>query len=536
MAITVTDNRTAVDRFDVATNLSSPVAGETLNQFTTDPDPKELTAHYGIAVSTEESEILATISSVDLSSGVLVYGWSLALGTMDTVANLGISMVLGDGTNTNAYEVAGGALAVFRHSAGQPSYQCMLLDTGALPAGGSKALRGTFGSISLSALTEFGANYNTLSKALGGASNCFTDQFFYGNGGLTITGTETATLLDDLAAKDAGNVSDEAYGICRDLEGGIFGVQGQLLFGDTGSGTDTLSIINQTLKFEDFSGVGNDKFGLTWQGGSGTQTFVVDNSTLFCPTTTGAFITASDTDIESLDITNSNILNFTLGDTDIVFCTDATNGPNHDISNNKFIGCAQINPGKTAFQDNTIDSTTDANGGMIIDSVVSMTNISGLVFISDGTGHAIYITATGTYTFTNFSYSGYGADDTTDAVVYNNSGGLVTINLSGGGTPTVRNGASASTTVNVSRTLTITGLTTSTEVRIIDPSDNSELDGVENSGTTFAYVYTFAPATTIHIVILHIDKEYERFAYLLTDSDENFPTQQRVDRVYSNPA
>ena len=37
-----------------------------------------------------------------------------------------------------------------------------------------------------------------------------------------------------------------------------------------------------------------------------------------------------------------------------------------------------------------------------------------------------------------------GADGTTDAAIYNNSGGAITLNISGGGdTPTVRNGASA---------------------------------------------------------------------------------------------
>ena len=531
MVITVTDNRTNVDRFDVSTNLSSPVGGESLVQFTSDPDPKELTAHYGMAISTEEGEIVATISPVNLSAGVLIYIWVLPLGTMDSVANYGVSAVLGDGTNTRAYQVAGAAVAVFRHNTGQPSYQCILIDTGNLPT--SKALQG--GTLDDTAVTEFGANYVTLSKALGGASNCFTDQIFYGNGGLTITITDSGSgWLADLAAKDAGNVSDEAYGICRDLGGGIYGLQGQILLGSTITDSDTLSMVDQTLKFEDFSGVGIDKFGLTIQGNStGTQTITITNSTLFCPVGTGAFLTATDINVDSFDMIGSNILNF---DQNIALCTDATNGPNHDISSNKFVGCAQINPGKTAFQDNTIDSTIDANGAMIIDSIVSMTNISGLSFISGGTGHAIYITQPGTYTFTEFSYDGYGADDTTDAVVYNNSGGLVTINLSGGGTPTVRNGASATTDVNVSRTLTITGLLANTEVRIIDPSDNSELDGVENSGTSFAYVYTYAPATTVHLVFLHIDYNYRRIPYLLTDSDENFPFQYTTDRVYSNPS
>lgn len=531
MVINVTDNRILVDEADSTTDWSSPVGGEAIELITSDPDPKELSGHLGMAVSTEESEILHTLAAPDdLSAGVLVYIWVLPLGTMDSVANYGVSAVLGDGTNTNKYQVAGAEKAVFRHYSGQPSYQCILIDTGALPTGA--ALRGTFGSFNDAAVTELGANYKTLSKALGGGNNCFTDVIKYGNGGLTIIGTETTDLLTDLSALDASNANGGAYGICRDLGGGVFGVQGKILLGDTGSGNDTLSIEDQTLKFENFSGIGTDKFGIVIQGGTGTQAITFKNSTLFSPVGVGVYLTATETDVNSFDMTGCLIKNF---DQSISLCADATNGPNHDISDNSFVACAQINPGKTAFQDNIIDSTANADGGMLIDSGVSMTNISGLDFISDGTGHAIYITHASTYTFTSFSYTGYGADDTTDAVVYNNSGGLVTINLSGGGTPTVRNGSGASTDVNVSRTLTITNLISASEVRIIDPSDNSELDGIESSGTTFPYVYTYTPATTVHIVVLHIDYEYERIPYTLTDSDENFPVQLKDDRVYSNP-
>ena len=64
-------------------------------------------------------------------------------------------------------------------------------------------------------------------------------------------------------------------------------------------------------------------------------------------------------------------------------------------------------------------------------------------------GHAIEITNTGTYSFSGNTFSGYGADGTNDAAIYNNSGGAVTINVeSGGDTPTVRNGSGASTTIN----------------------------------------------------------------------------------------
>ena len=63
-------------------------------------------------------------------------------------------------------------------------------------------------------------------------------------------------------------------------------------------------------------------------------------------------------------------------------------------------------------------------------------------------GHAIEITTAGAYTFSGNTFTGYGADGTTSAAIYNNSGGAVTLNISGGGdTPTIRNGAGASTTV-----------------------------------------------------------------------------------------
>jgi len=89
----------------------------------------------------------------------------------------------------------------------------------------------------------------------------------------------------------------------------------------------------------------------------------------------------------------------------------------------------------------------DANtaDGVAFITTNTLNNISNCDFtFSDG--HAIEITATGTYTFTNNTLTGYGAIGTNDAAIYNNSGGLVTINYTGT-QPTYRNGASASTVV-----------------------------------------------------------------------------------------
>jgi hypothetical protein len=75
---------------------------------------------------------------------------------------------------------------------------------------------------------------------------------------------------------------------------------------------------------------------------------------------------------------------------------------------------------------------------------------------SVSSGHAIRITAAGTYTLDGNIFNNFGADGTNSAAIFNDSGGTVTLNIIGGGnTPTVRNGTGASTTVNNPITITV---------------------------------------------------------------------------------
>lgn len=111
---------------------------------------------------------------------------------------------------------------------------------------------------------------------------------------------------------------------------------------------------------------------------------------------------------------------------------------------------------------------------------------------SSGGGHALVITAPGSYTLDGLIFAGYGADDSTDAAVYNNSGGAVTLSVSGGGsTPTVRNGTSASTTVESGAGITVEGLVTGSRVVAKKVSDNTVLfNGSESTGSiTFSTTY-----------------------------------------------
>lgn len=152
--------------------------------------------------------------------------------------------------------------------------------------------------------------------------------------------------------------------------------------------------------------------------------------------------------------------------------------------------------GATLLQPEGIELNGGAMDGCTIDmSAVSPavttddpSLISNCTFISDGDGHAIELTDPGTYTFTGNTFSGYGADGTTDAAIYNNSGGAVTINVAGGGdTPTVRNGTGASTTVNNNVTLTLENVVVGSAIRIELEADGSLVEYRLADATTEAF-------------------------------------------------
>ena len=461
MTVVVTDNRTdpTNGQADSTTGWTGSIAPSLV---TSNPNPVELTGSLGQVVSTTIEDIELAITSRNMSAGELVYVWCLANGIMDTQVNGGQGVLLHDGTNQIGYHVAGSDKAAFRHNSKSVGWQCMLLDTGSLPANFT-ARAGAEASLVLTAITAVGAMYKTLAKSVGGAVNCFTDIIRIGNGGITITGGGTGTegTFLEIATEDSSDVSLKAYGICHEVASGVFGLQGALTFGDS-AGTLSVDFKDQdvTVVFED-RGIGTDKYKITIaNNATGNTDFQLgikvgtdggsNGCSLTCPVGVGAAFDASDTDVELVLLYGGQFANY---DQLFKFSSDATNGPNHEVFGYTFSGCAQIDIGLVKFENNTIVNTVDANGGILGNR--SLTN---LTFISDGTGHAIYITSPGTYSYAGLSFSGYGADGTTDAVVYNNSGGLVTLNIaSDSDTPTVRNGTSATTSVVISPvTLTVT--------------------------------------------------------------------------------
>lgn len=175
-------------------------------------------------------------------------------------------------------------------------------------------------------------------------------------------------------------------------------------------------------------------------------------------------------------------------------------------------------------------------------SVASPSIFTSNVFVgSASTGHAIRITTPGTYTFSGNTFTSFGANGTTSAAIYNDSGGLVTLNIAGGGnTPTVRNGVGASTTINNNVTVTLTGLRDNTEVRVYTTTTTTELAGIEDAtaGTADARTFSFALAAGTVIDIRIHNRTYEALSvigYTVPSLDASLPISQRFDRNYSNP-
>lgn len=126
---------------------------------------------------------------------------------------------------------------------------------------------------------------------------------------------------------------------------------------------------------------------------------------------------------------------------------------------------------------------------------------------SGSTGHAIRITSPGTYSFTGNTFTGFGADGTNYAAIFNDSGGAVTLNLSGGTTPTIRNGTSATTTLVNAVTVKVTVKDVNTglgidgaRVLLEKVSDGTDiLSGTTNSSGVIqdtAYNYVSSTAVT----------------------------------------
>jgi hypothetical protein len=200
-------------------------------------------------------------------------------------------------------------------------------------------------------------------------------------------------------------------------------------------------------------------------------------------------------------------------------------------------GCGLITAAGASVTNNTIGGSTAAVA--LLWNVATNPNgkLDGTAFQSSGTGHAIEFGPNTPDTIALFGvgFSGYGADDTANAAIFNNSGKNIEIIILGGGSvPTVHNGSGASTDVvtgqrNLSFSVAdASGPVTGYEWRLYDStgapagSFGTELAGEEAAGEADQnYSYTYGADTPVVLQVLHDDYIEAIVKSTLIDADRD---------------
>ena len=299
----------------------------------------------------------------------------------------------------------------------------------------------------LNAVDEVGGGFTSITMISGNFANVLIDQFTIGTG-LRVDGTGNSWSTIETAE------STNVWGWQIELLGAYIWRGGVYLGPSTGTATSSFTDTGQVITFA-AENVATGFYDINIRGTNTTVSF------------TQHVISAEDPTVARWNLT-----------------LDGTSVPTFDDSASLFKGFDVI----TLQTGSTLDGTTLDNGNSIIQNNATITNCSisnantadGVALIQSDNlanisncsftfsdGHAIEITTPGTYAFSGNTFTGYGADGTNDAAIYNNSGGSVTINSSNNTGITVRDGAGATTDVVDAVTVTVSGVSEGTSVQVI---------------------------------------------------------------------
>jgi len=311
--------------------------------------------------------------------------------------------------------------------------------------------------------------------ARGNVDNLFLDRMtFINNGSYAFTinaGTSgTPITLDTLVSQDRDPTN--GWGLFTQGVGQSFTLFASMEWGTPTGTADSYFSQSDSQIYLDGQQVGTGHFIFRTIGNAtGTNSFVLDNCVLVS-SGEPAIWDYTDTNMNIIDIQSSQYID--MG----TISWPVTGGTTRQVLSSTFINCGQIDFSTITATNCSIIGSRNANGAILLDADGNSTNQTGLTFTSDGTGHGVEITAAGSYTFNNWEFSGYstaspGTNSTpssgsTDAMVFNNSGGAVTITVSGGTNVTVRNAASSTTTVINNATVSLTRLLGNTEISVLE--------------------------------------------------------------------
>jgi len=494
--------------------------------------------------SQEIAYVYVGITATDLRN-TRIYGWILPPGSISNASNGGLRIYLGDGTNNIGYYVGGNDTSLFT----QGTWVCLTLDTSNLPSNFT-AENGSEASLDLQNITRVGLGVNNPEKAAGNTPNAWVDVIRYGTG-LRVTGGTVGDEATFSQILSASNNTDNYYGIIREIGTGIYGIQGDLIFGSGSTATDSVRFVESdiTLIVEDkvFDSTGTNlpikilgehnttgeftaSFGTPVSSGddlSGRGGLSIINTN---PSQSIEF-DFSDPNIEVFNLYGSTLLNVQGA---VSFSGDVTNGPNHNIAGTTFNNCSQVDFGRTFTRNNIFSAHSQSitEGALLWNNNINIKNTS---FLANAV--AVEHEQAGTFTYDNLTFS----DNTYD--ILNTSNGAVTASTTNGSNPSIAkvfNAGTSTTDVATSNTLTLTNIQSGSEVAIVSQSSFRELitgsEQIANPPGTFTYTRAYPGYDqNVDIIVHALDWEYYILSTTLENSNQSFQISQTSDRNYDNP-
>lgn len=197
--------------------------------------------------------------------------------------------------------------------------------------------------------------------------------------------------------------------------------------------------------------------------------------------------------------------------------------PNCQVYNSAFESSGEVSVLTTKIRNTNFISAKSTGAAVRIPSnnVHDMLNCN---FINNAV--AVTIPTAGTYTFDRLFFSGNVVD------INNTSGGLVTVNCTGGSNPSPAKVTGNTVIVNTVN-LTLSNLVANSRIRIMLAGTQTVLTGTDSSGTTFQYSYSYSPGTQVDIVVHHRHYVHHRINnYVLSAQNASIPVSQRRDRIF----
>ena len=377
------------------------------------------------------------------------------------------------------------------------------------------------GSANMSAIDELGIVFGLTSSSKR-VINTYVDYLRYGDG-YTMYGTSWG--FAEVSTADASS----GFGIVNLYEG-IYFTTGSLQIGRASEQT-TFTENGSVISFVD-APVAATLFGITIIGHA-SSTFDFTGCVI---SSAGPkfYLDFDDTSIADLNfqgntVQNANNINLRSSNTACI------------VNGNTFDTCDVIYINGCEFENNAINSTTETTYGSIhVTSATDIAYAKNLSFNSYGSNYAIYVDAGVTaITLDNYQFDNPDGAGSNYALYWAGTSGTLIVTAQNGTNLTSAGSTAASggtVDVQVSATISLTGLVDNTEVRFYTSDLSTELYGEENSlGGTVSYTYS-STANDVIIQIYSIGYDTIRLTGInLNGINASIPIQQKVDRWYKNP-